>query len=199
MGHEASVNRYLASLPKGPEGYKDCSVTAVLYRRLLRDESHIKIVLDASAAFFASHQRVATQDTTHIALTLHVAAVLAFAQTRQLSSSQTKAQIRSYGRDILSGPIYRRVFSLLSPSVMLLAAPHRYAHDFKGVKLVSKQLSKTSGSLTVTHPPHIYPAFYVESYNGIFEAGAEAASAQDVTSSLQEFTDIGSTSVFTWK
>lgn len=197
-GHEGLISQYLASLTKGPESYPDCAVTAILYRRLLHDEIHIKNILNA-VPFFATQQLATIQDATFIPLTLHVAAVLAFAQARQLSCPQMKLQIKRYGKEILSGPIYRRLFALLSPSLVIMGAGYRYSRDFKGATATGSQLSKNSARMTLTNPANVFPRFYIESYNGLFEASLEAAAAVDATSRLNKFSDVGSETIFDWK
>jgi hypothetical protein len=191
------VARYFRLLPLGINSYPKSMATAVLFNRLRAEEPRLNEI-------YTHHIFHVARDVTHlkdddwIPLTVHVAAVLGMAGYKNWSSEEARKQMCKVGDAILSTSLFRAAFSFLSPSLIASRFANRYKDNFRGVEPKATQLTQTSARVFMQFEKSIFPPFYVDVYNGMFEAALARSRAETVTSHVESVTDSTSSSMFTW-
>jgi hypothetical protein len=191
------VDRYARSLPQGLNSYPQHAVTAICYNRLRQQAPELDLLARHHVAM-ASASLDSLSDKAWIPLTLHVAAVLAAIELHGWQKEQAQEAFKKHGEAMLSGLWYRPMFHLLSPSLVVSRFSEKYNKDFRGITTSTKQLSQTSARLHMEFPVNLYPAPYVDAYNGVFQAALEASRATAVVAQTQNVTETSSISLFFW-
>jgi hypothetical protein len=96
---------------------------------------------------------------------------------------------RSYvaNKELLTGPLYRMLMFVASPSYLVKNAESRWNTFHRGISLVSDALpTERTGTahFHLAYPPHLIPAVLCRSYTTAFRAAVEAAGGREVTAEV---------------
>ncbi len=181
-----SMERYLARLPHGLDSYPHLTAKAAIFRQIIAESPD---PLDAVAGLPpALEERVRNPPAaTDWVREVEFWALLLCVYDRSFADAGGMAAYGTwtYGRNraLLSGPLYRMLFALLSPERLLLGATQRYAAFHRGTVMSQLRSAGKRASFRLTTPAHVLPEIAQVGLAAGFRAALDlsGASAVDVT------------------
>ena len=188
MSHAPRMNAYLAQLPAGIDSYPDVLEKASVYREYLvgADCDALRLLLPA-----ALHPLVdAPPPRSAWVPEVHVGALF-LALSDMLGEEEAFLDLAyRANRRLLSGPMYRLLFSLLGPRTILKGAQSRWGHFHRGVTMHVELIDEARGAtVRLTFPPKLLVPLLFRSYGEAFRAAAEVAGAKEASVRIEAHGD----------
>lgn len=83
-------------------------------------------------------------------------------------------------RQLLTGPLYKILFMVVSPERVFLATDQRWSAFHRGSALKVIARSPQAVRLELSAPPHLFPDYYVRAIRGAIQAAGEAAGCKSI-------------------
>ena len=182
------MTRYIEALPEGLASHPHARGKASLYRSLLDDA-----VQDAAAASdlpepVARMFSAPIPVSTWIPETHSNAALLAIQELSGLDAGEHAAMVRARMRALYDGPLYRILFRLASPGLLLRTAAYRWGSFHRGSNFVLESSSSNEAVVRVDYPPHLWNETLGRGLAAGIVPTLELCGAADVTIDLVEST-----------
>jgi hypothetical protein len=198
-----NVAAYLAPLPDGMASYPDCCVKASVYRDALTSLSlssedltglprEIRDLIERPPLVSAWVPEV------------HSCVILIALLDRHFERGPAGLEAYAHwtyerNRRLLTRPLYRALFLLLSPERLLRSVGSRWGAFRKGTSLELVAQGTGWAELVVRHPPHVFNETTLYGLRGAFRAAAEAAGARNVETEAQQLKEREARYLVTWE
>lgn len=93
---------------------------------------------------------------------------------------------RDVNRALVSSPMYRILFALRSPELLVVGAAKRFAALHRGMSFEIEERARGRLRVVIGHPPRLLPALSARAYAVAFEVILEQSGAKDATSRVTE-------------
>jgi hypothetical protein len=94
------------------------------------------------------------------------------------------AHFRMLDRKLLAGPLYRVLFALSSPHMVVHASDRRFATLFQGIRLTTQRVEERAVEVALEYPPQLMPPLVGRLYLIAFEVAVELAGGRGVAGRL---------------
>jgi hypothetical protein len=170
-----SVDKYLATLPSGVASYPECCVKASVLRNTLGSRPlGAEVELPLTLRRLVEHPPALTEWIPEVhfnAITLAIREV----HFNPRNLDDYRAWTFEQNRKLLSAPLYRVLFLLLTPDRLLSGMQNRWSAFRRGTDL--QIVSRAPGwvELRLRHPAYLYPALSSVGMSVAFQAAMEHA------------------------
>lgn len=195
--HLLRTRAYLASLPLGIASYPECRSKVAVWRNIVRRTNTSNLP-----------ERVPTELRELLDLPLPEGAwfpaVHSFAGHLMLrdclftSDEAMYDHFRHVDRMLLAGPLYRVLFSLTSPHMVVHASDRRFATLFQGLELSTARVDARSVEVCLDYPPRLCPPLVGRLFLIAFEVAVELAGGADVQGRVLAVKATGSRYALSW-
>lgn len=177
--HLLRTRAYLRALPDGLASYPECLSKASVWNNILRwtDTSALAGRVPDDLPLVPDRGMLTG---AWIPVVQSFAAHLVLRDCLFTSDDQMTEHFRMMDRQLLSGPLYRVLFALSSPSLTVLAARRQFATLFRGIALTAAPSGECATNLELSYPAMILPTLVARLYLVAFEVALEMAGAVNV-------------------
>lgn len=196
--HLPRTRAYVASLPQGLASYPECRSKASIWKNLLQHTDTGKAagrVPPALTVFTAA----GLLDTTWVPAVESFAAHLALRDTIFDSDDAMAEHFRDLDRRLLSGRLYKMLFAVASPEMVVRAADRRFRAMFEGITLEASPVDSGRVEVALKYPPRLLPPLVGSLYLVAFEVAVELAGGRDVKSRVLEHGVTAARYKLTWE
>lgn len=176
---------YVRGLPEGLDSYPECASKASVWRNILKwtDASSLAGSVPPELLVFSSPDMV---DGAWISAARSFAGHLALRDCLFPTDEAMYEHFRMVDRELLSGRLYRVLFALASPRMVVHAADRRFASMFKGITLEARDAGTHRVQLSLKYPPGLLPPLVGRLYLIAFEEAARLAGGKNVVGKVLE-------------
>lgn len=186
-----SVAEYFELLPLGLDSHPDCVVKASVYRNALESRPLNEVVTELPDALV---QLVREPPPVSVWVPeAHANAIMIAIRDRHfeagpagLDAFQEWAHERN--QRLLTRPLYRALFLLLSPERLLSGLERRWSAFRRGTSLHVLEAGRGHAAVSLRYPTNLYDEVALAGLTGAFRAAAEAAGAHAIKVELAERT-----------
>lgn len=183
-----SVAAYLKRLPQGAASYPDCQCKASIYRSSLQDmplknPHHLpKPVQD-----LIEHPLPVTAWVSEV----HSLCILLAMRDKHFTPDETgldeyEEWVRRRNRQLLGQPLYRALFLVVSPEVLLSGAQRKWGALHRGTQFEIPKRDRGMAELQMTYPPYLLGDIILRGIRGAFCAALDMAGAKSVRMEIHE-------------
>jgi hypothetical protein len=189
---------YLRGLPDGLASYPECVGKASIYRRFV-DETAL-----GDAATKLPHEIAAliTQPRVHSSWVSEVLTTCLYLGVRDLCFPSDDAFVdhfREVNRAVVSSPMYRVMFALVSPLRLIDGGAKRMSALHRGLGVSILETRSHGGRLALSYPPNLLPRLIARCYATAFEVLVEAAGGKEPCAHLVRHEPDAATFDVTWR
>jgi hypothetical protein len=195
--HLLRTRAYLTSLPQGLASYPECRTKGSVWRNIAAGTDMPRL-LEGVPPELGVLPDTGILGSAWFPAVQHFAAHLAMRDCLFASDDAIYQHFRILNRRLLSGPLYRVMFALVSPHLVSHASDRRFAALFQGVTLRSKQTGPNQEHVRLQYPEKLIPRLVARLYLTAFEAALVLAGAKGLTGKLTEYTDTESHYELSW-
>lgn len=187
-----NLRRYIERLPEGLDSYPSVTVKASVYRDTIE-----ALPLDDTLELLPDELRELVAHPLPVTAWIpEVRSLSILVAVRDRYFPQTEAGLDEYAewvyqrnRKLLSRPLYRALFLLVSPERLMSGVERRWSAFRRGTSL--RLLTKGPGmaELVIGHEPHLYDEVIRRGMCGAFRAAAAAAGARDTKAWILDSTE----------
>lgn len=178
-GHLQRTRAYLEALPSGLRSYPECLSKVSIWRNILRWTDTARLVgglpPELRALFALSMPDSAWFPAVHIFVGHLLLRDCLFASDEAICE-----HFRFVNRKLLSGRLYRVLFMVSSPEMLVYASDRRFGQLFRGIAFAVRWIGRGQLEVTLTYPPYLLPPLVCRLYLVAFEVAVELAGAQKV-------------------
>lgn len=177
--HLLRTRAYLSALPCGLASYPECCGKASVWNNILQhtDTKGLSERLPEELAALIRLQRV---PGAWLPVAHSFAGHLLLRDCLFATDEAIYEHFRYVDRHLLSGPLYRVLFAVASPTMMVQASDRRFGALFKGIRFRTESLGKDRVLIELTYPPGLVPPLVGRLYLIAFEVAVELAGGFDV-------------------
>lgn len=169
MGQWRRVERYIAGLPQGLASYPACKAKCSLVRAALGIHSVPRSLPAGLPPALAELLHAPPPATAWIPETHYNAACLAITDLHSLDHEGFAELWYDLMRALMSGPIYGRLFRLLSPSFIVRSAASRWGQFHRGWT-VDAQVRRLGLEIGLRFPADLLDPYMIHGYRGVWQA-----------------------------
>ncbi len=189
-GRLPSLARYLERLPLGIDSHSTCLVKASVYRDALASKG-----LDAVLSELPEPVRELVEHPPPVSTwvrEVHANSVMiALRDVHFEPGPEGLSDYMEWTRQrnvlLLTRPLYRALFLLLSPERLLRGMERRWSAFRRGTQVRAERSGQGFVDLAVRYPSHLYEETALAGMRGALVAALEASGAQDVHVELSDF------------
>jgi hypothetical protein len=197
------MNAYLARLPRGLDSYPDYVQKASMYREFLTEVSEADRSLlptfSGLPAVLAQLVREPVPVTSWVPEVHAYALGMAMADLFFASDDAFLDRKLQANRRILSGPLYRLLFLLISPARLLRNVVSRWEKFHRGLPLRVLDLQSNEGTVRLEFPHYMVPDLQVRTYALVLQAAVEAAGGKEASFGVESSGPTFAQYCGTWK
>lgn len=182
-----NVTRYLEQLPQGIDSHAHCMVKASVYRDALESRGLQAVLSDLPSDV----QELVEHPPPVSAWVREVHTNTIMIAIRDAHFDVGAAGLREYGEwtrkrnsALLTRPLYRALFLVLSPQRLLRGAERRWGAFRRGTSLVVTNATLHAAALEVQFPQSLYEETALAGMRAAMTAALEAAGARDIEMQL---------------
>jgi hypothetical protein len=193
-----SVDRYLATLPNGLASYPECCVKASVLRNTLGSKPlGPDVELPLALRRLVDHPPPLTEWIPEVHFNA-VSLAIREVHFNPRSLDDYLAWTFEQNRKLLSTPLYRVLFLLLTPERLLSGMQNRWSAFRRGTEL--QIVSRAAGrvELRLRHPAFLYPALSSQGMSAAFQAAMEHAGAKQARVEVASPGSTETTFLATW-
>ncbi len=175
------IDAYFQRLPLGIESYPDCRVKA----SVVRDAIASRPLDDVSGDLPPELESLVAEPPPVTAWVPEVHAVALMIAIRErhfgpgaLGLEDLEQWTLERNRRLLTRPLYRPLFILLSPERLLKGLERRWSAFRRGTRLRVREAHGGGAELALQHPAHLYDEVTLRAMAGAFRAAGIAAGAR---------------------
>jgi hypothetical protein len=170
---------YVTSLPEGLDSYPECASKASIWKNILRgtDASSLAGRVPPELLVFSSPSML---DGAWISAAQSFAGHLALRDCLFPTDDAICEHFRKLDRELLSGRLYRALFALASPRLVVHAADRRFGSMFKGITLEAHDSARHRVELSLRYPHNLLPPLVGRLYLIAFEGAVSLAGGKSV-------------------
>lgn len=191
------MERYISSLPGGLDAYPEHLQKATVVQQFATEMPSAKLIGQLPPAL----EPLIMPNLSPSSWVSEVKANALLMAVRDVcyadDDSFVAAAMRA-NRRLLTGPIYRVLMKVISPSFMVKNCGSRWAMFHQGIHLVPSMESKQSARMTITFPVGLVPQLIIRAYATAFQVSIEAAGAKNATSKIVSHDLVHSTFEVHW-
>ncbi len=165
------LEAYLSALPSGLASYPQCQHKAAFYR-VFRERVQLEGIAARLPEPLAQLVRQPPSPNDWVPEVYTNAIYLASCDL-VLEEARFFRTMYEINQSLLSSPLYRIMFMVISPSILLSGSGARWAAFHRGSQLVTGKLGPRHGSVDLTYPRHLFPKLIMELYRWVFQAAFE--------------------------
>lgn len=187
--HLLRTRAYLSALPAGLSSYPQCCGKTSVWRNILEltDTTGLSEQLPEELAVLLTPPLV---HGSWLPVAHSFAGHLLLRDCLFTSDEAICDHFRRVDRQLLAGPLYRVLFAVASPSMMVHASDRRFGALFKGIAFRTESTGKDQVRIELTYPPALVPPLVGRLYLIAFEVAVELAGGEEVRGKLlQQRTD----------
>ncbi len=183
------VEAYLASLPMGLASYPEHVQKASVYREFIRFMPAGGVIGKVPAPIEA----LVTKPLSASAWVpeVHVATLfLAIVDTGFTRDEDFLERALVANKELLTGPLYRILMMVASPSYLARHAEARWNTFHRGITMVTESLPEGKAGTALfrlEYPKALVPELLARSYTTAFQAALEAAGGRTVTAAVRQY------------
>jgi len=182
------LNAYLAELPGGLVAHPSCQRKAVQYRQLLTDTPKL-VELAAELPSVLAQLLQHPLPVSAFLPTVHENALYLAARDLFFPTDEAFVEaMHRISRQLMQGPLYRIMMTLLSPSMIVRGAASRFGAFNRGTTLETEAVSAHHARAVLTSPAHLYTPLLAEGWAATFQAAVEASGGRDTHFAVVEHT-----------
>lgn len=198
-----TVASYLERLPRGVASYPECSVKASVFRDALESRA-----LSAEDLSGLPHEVAELVERPPPVVTwipdVQCLVILTAIRDRHFPSGQAGLEAYSNwmyerNRRLLTRPLYRALFLLVSPERLLRGVDRRWGAFRRGTSLSLVAQGTGWAELLARHPPHLFNESTHYGICGAFRAATEASGGRQVHTETREVKAHEARYVLTWQ
>jgi hypothetical protein len=190
------MEAYLASLPRGLESYPACQQKAVILRSFVTPamRPQIEAALPPEVRPLLEHMPAVTEWIPEV----HATTIYLAARDATGSDEAYVASAYELNRNLLSGTMYRILFTFVSPARVLKGATSRWGQLHRGTELRPRSVGENEAVMRLSCPPNLVPPVLALAYGTAYRAAVELAGGRNVTVTCSEGGPGGYTYVAEW-
>jgi hypothetical protein len=175
----ARLERYVAGVPGGLDGYPAALAKGALVRNLLEEEPVAELLpaLPEPLRSLAADQPIGSEWIPEVRFD---ALLLAVADARGLTDEQLLAWTRARNRRLFSSPAYRILMAVAAPAQLLRFAGARWGNWHRGTTLEVDGIADDGVRFSLAYPRGLLDGTMLRVYGEAFAAALELANARDV-------------------
>lgn len=189
-----ALSAYIDGLPLGVDSHPGCTVKASVYRDALDSKGLDDVIDELPEAL-----RMLVLEPPPVSAwvpEVHAIAIMTAIRDRHFESGQSgldayEEWTHERNLRLLTRPLYRALFLLLSPERLLNGLGRRWGAFRRGTTLEVLESSRGRAALRLRYPTNLYDETALSGLSGAFRAAAEAAGARDPRLDLLERTPRG--------
>jgi hypothetical protein len=178
--HLLRTRAYLASLPNGLLSYADCRSKGSVWRNIYQ-WTDTRSLVDRVPPGIAVLPDADVLGGAWIPAAQSFAGHLVLRDCLFATDEAICEHFRLLDRRLLSGPMYKVMFALASPQMVVHASDRRFAALFQGITLEAQTVEPNRVQLVLKYPPGLLPPLVGRLYLIAFEVAVELAGAKGVT------------------
>ncbi len=196
--HTPSLRKYLEDLPNGLHSYPECKFAA---------EPHYTATERLREEHFNVYKAIMGSEMAPTSAWVpDVCAVSCSLAARDLlydSDEAFHAWMGATVREVFGSGIYRPLFKVLSPSLVVMGMAHRWGKVRQGSSLVSLSQGVDGGRRTslleLEMPEHLFPPFILESFARRLEVTIELSRANNSEARIRSMNSTGAKFELSWE
>lgn len=181
--HLLRTRAYLTSLPSGLSSYPDCCGKASVWRNILA-LTDTSALVDRLPDELAQLLQLSLPHGAWLPVAHSFAGHLLLRDCLFPSDEAICNHFRHLDRELLSGVLYKVLFAVASPSVMIQASDRRFGTLFKGIELQTRMVGKNRVEVALLYPVGLVPPLVGRLYLIAFEVAVELSGGTDVQGKL---------------
>jgi hypothetical protein len=176
-----SLSQYLEQLPDGLESHPGSQAKAVMLHNAIRDsdlsEVHDLLPPPLREAALEPPPISSWIPETHVQGVLLTIHDHAFGGDSEAFLGWTL----DGNRRLLSGPLYRILFLVVSPPRLVVGAQHRWHAFHRGSKIVAEHVGNGDARVLLEYPPYLIPPIGQHGFGMAFRAAMESAGGKQIS------------------
>ena len=192
------VSDYLKAIPGGLDAYPDYLAKASAYRTFIEGlpEERLLAALPEPLKPLITDPEPVTAWIPEV----HSNVVFLTATDAILGSEAAfYAHYEQMNQRLLSGPLYRVLMMVASPSIVVRGAASRWASFHRGVTLKAESQGSNAADVVLAWPKGLFNRVIAEGYTRAFVVALRLAGAKDTTMEVTRFSDTGAEYRGTWR
>jgi uncharacterized protein (TIGR02265 family) len=191
------MTAYVESLPEGLDSLRDCQQKASILRQFV-GRPHASALAKALPAELRGLVEAPPPATEWIS---EVKATAIYLALRDVMGSDEAFLEYTYemNRRLLSGPLYRVLFALVSPERVIKGAASRWSQLHRGTELRTEALSPPRVRFRLVSPIGLVPEVLARAYGGAYRVAIELAGARAVDVTIESAGPTGYTFALRWE
>lgn len=195
--HLVRTRNYLASLPQGLGTHLECQVKGSVWRNIVAG-TDMNRLMEGVPADLGILPDPAILGSAWFPAVQHFASHLAIRDCLFTSDDAIYEHFKRLNKRLLSGPLYRVMFALVSPDMVTHASDRRFASMFRGVTLKSMRVGLNREHLRLCYPEKLVPKLVARLYMTAFDAALDLAGAKGIVATMVEYDDREANYELTW-
>lgn len=181
--HLLRTRAYLTGLPSGLDSYPECCGKVSVWRNILQhtDTSSLAVRLPDELADLLNLDLVAG---AWLPVAQSFAGHLLLRDCLFATDEAMCEHFRYVDRKLLSGTMYKVLFAVASPSMVVNASDRRFGALFKGIEFVTTRKADNCVQIELAYPTGLVPPLVGRLFLIAFEVAVELAGATDVRGRL---------------
>jgi hypothetical protein len=181
--HLLRTRAYLSSLPAGLSSYPDCCGKASVWRNIL-ELTDTSSIVDRLPDELAPLLSLALPHGAWLPVAQSFAGHLLLRDCLFTSDEAICDHFRHLDRKLLSGVLYKMLFAVVSPGVMVQASDRRFGTLFKGIDFQTRNIGTDRVEVELSYPVGLVPPLVGRLYLIAFEVAVELSGGIDVQGKL---------------
>lgn len=181
--HLLRTRTYLASLPGGLAAYPECCSKSSVWKNILA-YTDVGGLADKLPEELAALVDPTTAYGTWFPAAHSFAGHLLLRDCLFPTDEAMYEHFRYVDRRLLSGPLYRVLFAVTSPQMIVHASDRRFGALFKGISFHTEGEGAKQVRITLGYPPSVMPPLVARLYLVAFEVAVELAGGNHVYGKL---------------
>ena len=187
MSHTIDPNRfprvaaYLDQLPAGMASFPQCQVKSALFRAAITAQPLPELEPGALPEELMKLVREPPRQSDWLSEVAVMVYNMAIADTGKLTDAQFLNAILEVNRRSFSGPIYKMLLGLASPSLLIAAGGARWGTMHRGSTLAVEKTSSRDCEARLTFPPRLFTHLMLQDFARALQAALEASRAKNAT------------------
>jgi hypothetical protein len=181
--HLLRTRAYLTSLPSGLASYPECCGKASVWRNIL-DLTDTSSLVDRLPEDLAELLQLNLPYGAWLPVAKSFAGHLLLRDCLFSTDEAIYEHFRHVDRKLLSGVLYKMLFAVVSPGVMIQASDRRFGTLFKGIDFRTRTIGKDRVEVELSYPVGLVPPLVGRLYLIAFEVAVELSGGIDVHGKL---------------